>query len=53
MNFAPLTEGGATCFGGLQSSAGIGLNIFGDVALKAAFVVFNGGTKQLGWAKKA
>jgi len=41
------------CFGGLQSSSGIGINIFGDVALKSAFVVFNGGSSPtLGWAEK-
>ncbi|WYZ44650.1 hypothetical protein EsH8_VII_001086 [Colletotrichum jinshuiense] len=50
MNYAPIST--STCFGGLQSNTGIGISIFGDVALKAAFVVFNGGTKQLGWAAK-
>ncbi|KAK1964590.1 secreted aspartic proteinase precursor [Colletotrichum sublineola] len=50
MNYAPVTT--KSCFGGLQSNSGIGSSIYGDVALKAAFVVFNGGTKQLGWAAK-
>ncbi|KAJ0151090.1 Endothiapepsin, partial [Colletotrichum tanaceti] len=50
LNYAPISA--TTCFGGLQSNAGIGISIYGDVALKAAFVVFNGGTKQLGWAAK-
>jgi len=51
MNYGPVATN--VCFGGLQSSSGIGINIFGDVALKAAFVVFNGGsTPTLGWAKK-
>lgn len=44
---------GETCFGGLQPSDDIGLNIFGDVALKAAYVVFNGETPSIGWAQKA
>ncbi|UQC87582.1 endothiapepsin [Colletotrichum lupini] len=50
MNYAPIST--STCFGGLQSNAGIGISIYGDIALKAAFVVFNGSTKQLGWAVK-
>ncbi|KAK3345551.1 putative endothiapepsin precursor [Neurospora tetraspora] len=53
INFGPVTEGSSSCFGGLQSSSGVGINIFGDVALKAAYVVFNGGeTPMLGWASK-
>ncbi|KAH8893924.1 aspartic proteinase [Thozetella sp. PMI_491] len=53
LNYGPVSTGSSTCFGGLQSSAGIGINIFGDVALKAAFVVFNGAsTPTLGWAAK-
>ncbi|OAA66950.1 secreted aspartic proteinase precursor [Niveomyces insectorum RCEF 264] len=52
INFAPLEEGSSTCFGGIQSDDGIGFAIFGDVALKAAFVVFNGDGPQLGWASK-
>lgn len=50
MNYAPVST--STCFGGLQSSSGIGINIFGDVALKAAFVVFDGASNRLGWAAK-
>ncbi|KAH7161880.1 aspartic peptidase domain-containing protein [Dactylonectria macrodidyma] len=40
------------CFGGLQSSEDVGINIFGDIALKSAFVVFDGGNSQIGFAKK-
>ncbi|CAN8103895.1 unnamed protein product [Discula destructiva] len=50
MNYG--TAIGSKCFGGLQSSASIGINIFGDVALKAAYVVFNFDTPSLGWAQK-
>jgi hypothetical protein len=46
-------QNAATCFGGLQSSDSVGVNIFGDIALKAAFVVFDGGNSRLGFAKKA
>ncbi|KHN94407.1 secreted aspartic proteinase precursor [Metarhizium album ARSEF 1941] len=52
MNYCPTDDSGSTCFGGIQSSAGIGLNIFGDVALKAALVVFDAGNTRLGWAPK-
>lgn len=53
MNYAPVTPGSSTCFGGLQSSSGVGINIWGDVAFKVAFVVFNGGNPpSIGWAAK-
>ncbi|KAH8879079.1 Asp-domain-containing protein [Thozetella sp. PMI_491] len=52
MNYAPVDTTGKSCFGGLQSDADIGISIYGDVALKAAFVVFNGGEKTLGFAAK-
>ncbi|ERS98529.1 aspergillopepsin I [Sporothrix schenckii 1099-18] len=53
INYGPVSSGSNTCFGGLQDSSSIGINIFGDVALKAAFVVFNGGSSPtLGWASK-
>ncbi|GAP91540.2 putative A Chain Endothiapepsin In Complex With A Fragment [Rosellinia necatrix] len=50
INYAPYT--GSTCFGGIQSSSGIGINIFGDVALKAAYVVFDSNGPRIGWAAK-
>jgi hypothetical protein len=49
INYA--TYQGSQCFGGLQDSSDIGINIFGDIALKAAFVVFDS-TPKLGWAAK-
>ncbi len=53
MNYAAVTPGSSTCFGGLQSSSGVGMNIWGDVAFKVAFVVFNGGNPpSIGWANK-
>lgn len=53
INWAPVDTSNQTCYGGLQSDADIGISIFGDIALKAAFVVFDGGAKRLGWAAKA
>lgn len=53
MNFGDIGDGSGACFGGLQSSDSIGTNIYGDVALKSAFVVFSGASSpQLGWATK-
>lgn len=42
-----------TCFGGLQSNGGSGLQIFGDVLLQHHFTVFHGETAMVGMAKKA
>ncbi|OBS18349.1 hypothetical protein FPOA_10076 [Fusarium poae] len=50
INFAPLEQG--LCIGGIQPDDDIGISIFGGIALKAAFVVFDSGNKQIGWAKK-
>ncbi|KAK3684147.1 aspartic-type endopeptidase-like protein [Podospora appendiculata] len=53
INYGEVQTGSTSCFGGIQSSSGMGINIFGDVALKAAFVVFNGAEPpSLGWAEK-
>ncbi|KAK1072912.1 hypothetical protein LTR74_002144 [Friedmanniomyces endolithicus] len=45
--------GGGVCYGGLQSNAGQGVQIFGDVLLRHFFAVFDGGAKRFGLAKKA
>ncbi|KAI0383418.1 secreted aspartic proteinase precursor [Hypomontagnella monticulosa] len=52
INYAPIDD--SSCFGGIQSDEGIGFSIWGDVALKAAFVVFDAseGSPRLGFAKK-
>lgn len=53
LNYAPLYSGSSTCFGGLQSDAGFGFAIFGDIFLKSQFVVFNGASPPtLGFAAK-
>ncbi|KAH8659789.1 aspartic peptidase domain-containing protein [Xylariales sp. PMI_506] len=55
LNYGALTAAGTYCLGALQPNTGIGLNIFGDIAIKSAFVVFDHaatGTPYLGWAKK-
>ncbi|CAM1503229.1 Fc.00g080050.m01.CDS01 [Cosmosporella sp. VM-42] len=46
------TQSGSSCYGGLQSNEGAGLAILGDIALKAAYVVFDNGNLRLGWAAK-
>jgi len=53
INFAP--NGDGTCFGGIQSSDGIGFNIFGDVFLESVFVVFSETTSspRIGFAQQA
>lgn len=54
INYAPTDSSGTTCFGGLQSSDGLGFSIFGLVFIKSQFVVFKGTTSPtLGFAKKA
>ncbi|WPH01338.1 Aspartic protease SNP2 [Acrodontium crateriforme] len=57
INYAPTDSTGETCYGGIQSNTGIGLSIFGDIFLKAHYVVFdqtNGvSSPRLGFAKQA
>lgn len=54
MNYGVVETGSTKCFGGLQPNTGIGLTIFGDVALKAAYVIFDetATTPRIGWAVK-
>lgn len=48
MNYAPVGNG--QCFGGIQSDAGIGMSILGDVFIKSQFVVFDVGNVRIGFA---
>ncbi|KAJ2905609.1 hypothetical protein MKZ38_004903 [Zalerion maritima] len=50
MNFTSISN--IWCCGGLQSNYGIGFSIYGAVATKAAYVVFDVEGKRLGWAAK-
>jgi len=54
INYAPVSEGSSSCFGGIQSNTGVGQSIFGDIFLKAQFVVFSDAASgpQLGFAAK-
>ncbi|KIW71976.1 hypothetical protein PV04_00201 [Phialophora macrospora] len=52
MNFAPVSQGSSSCYGGLQSNQGIGLSIYGDIFLKAVFAVFDSENQQFGVAAK-
>lgn len=50
INYGRLTQD--TCYGGIQSSEGIGFAILGDILLKAQFVVFDLQTRSVGFANK-
>ncbi|KAK0668192.1 putative endothiapepsin precursor [Cercophora samala] len=52
LSYSKTDTGSSRCFGGMQSDSGVGFTIWGDIALKAAFVVFDQGNEQLGWAEK-
>ncbi|KAF1995606.1 acid protease [Amniculicola lignicola CBS 123094] len=51
INYAPVTRGGSTCYGGLQSSEGLPFGILGDVFLKSKVVVHDhGAVPRMGFA---
>lgn len=52
INWTPVDTTNTTCYGGMQSDSSIGLSIFGDIALKAGYVVFDGAEGRVGWAQK-
>jgi hypothetical protein len=55
INYAPVTDGSSTCFGGIQPNTGIGFNIFGDIFLKSKYIVhdMSNSTPRLGFAQQA
>nr|AXN90910.1 aspartic protease [Evansstolkia leycettana] len=53
LNYAPVTTGSSTCYGGIQDNSGIGFSIFGDIFLKSQYVVFDTQGPQLGFAPQA
>jgi aspergillopepsin I len=55
IDYAPLTSGSSTCFGGIQPDTGIGFSIFGDVFLKAIYAIFDvsTGSPRLGFAAQS
>lgn len=54
VNYAPLTTGSTTCYGGIQTNDGIGFSIFGDIFLKSKYVIHEmGATPRIGFAAQA
>lgn len=53
INYAPVDRTGTYCYGGIQSSQGLGFAIFGDVFLKSQYVVFDADGPKLGFAAQA
>ncbi|ROV99141.1 hypothetical protein VMCG_06684 [Cytospora schulzeri] len=52
INYGNVDTEGTNCFGGIQTQGTIDFGIFGDVILKALFVVFDSGTERVGISSK-
>ncbi|KAH7389914.1 aspartic protease PEP1 [Pyrenochaeta sp. MPI-SDFR-AT-0127] len=53
VNYAPISAGSSTCFGGIQTDDGIGFSIFGDIFLKSKYVIHEAGsTPRIGFAQQ-
>ncbi|OAR00711.1 hypothetical protein LLEC1_00242 [Akanthomyces lecanii] len=50
INYARYTD--TYCYGGLQTSAGIPFSVFGDILIKAQFIVFDRANLAVGFANK-
>lgn len=55
INYAPVSTGSSSCFGGIQPNDDLGLNIFGDIFLKSKYVIHDvsTGSPRLGFAQQA
>ncbi|KAF2740781.1 Asp-domain-containing protein [Polyplosphaeria fusca] len=54
INYAPVTTGSTTCFGGVQDNTGIGFSILGDIFLKSKYVIHEAkDTPRIGFAQQA
>ncbi|RDW85865.1 hypothetical protein BP5796_04190 [Coleophoma crateriformis] len=50
MNYGYISN--TQCYGGIQSQGTLMFSLFGDIALKAQFVVFDASVPRIGWANK-
>jgi hypothetical protein len=52
INYAPASD--SKCYGGIQTNAGVGINIFGDIFLKSKYVIHDvsTGSPRLGFAQQ-